>query len=205
MCGKELNLKVDLEINPIHITQRRKSIRLKGYDYSQAGGYFVTIVTYGRECLFGEVVNGETQINPLGETIKEEWFRSTKIRKEIRLFENEFVIMPNHIHGIVWIDTNTVGAGGVRPDETAEANNAGACHAPLQRKPKSLGSFIAWFNASVTRRAAQELNSGNIWQRNYYEHIIRDQADYERIAGYILDNPINWNQDEENPQHLEKQ
>jgi hypothetical protein len=116
--------------------------------------------------LFGEVVNGETQINPLGETIKEEWFRSTRIRKEIRLFENEFVIRPNHIHGIVWIDTNTVGADGVRPEETVEANNSGACHAPLQRKPKSLRSFI---------------------------------------AGYILDNPINWNQDEENPQRPEEQ
>ncbi len=121
MCGKELNLKVDLEINPIHITQRRKSIRLKGYDYSQAGGYFVTIVTYRRECLFGEVVNGETQINPLGETTKEEWFRSTRIRKEIRLFEDEFVLMPNHIHGIVWIDTNIVGADGVCPSQPAKA------------------------------------------------------------------------------------
>lgn len=158
-------MKVEFEINPIHITQRIKSIRLKGYDYSQAGGYFVTIVTYGRECLFGKVVNGETEINQLGKTIKEEWFRSTKIRKEIRLFEDEFVLMPNHIHGIVWIDTNIVGADGVRPEETAETNNAGACHAgvnhagachaPLQRKPKSLGSFIAGFKASVTRLAAQ--------------------------------------------------
>jgi REP element-mobilizing transposase RayT len=75
----------------------------------------------------------------------------------------------------------------------------GAPHAPLQRPPKSLRSFIAGFKASVTSRARRELNSSNIWQRNYYEHILRDQTDYERIAGYILANPSKWNDDEENP------
>jgi REP element-mobilizing transposase RayT len=104
--------------------------------------------------------------------------------------------MPNHIHGIVWIDTEIVGADGVRP-----VRKAGASLAPLHRKPRSLGSFIAGFKASVTRRAGRELNTGNIWQRNYYEHIIHGQSDYERIAGYILDNPLNWDQDEENPQN----
>jgi REP element-mobilizing transposase RayT len=184
----------------------RRSIRMKGYDYSQAGGYYVTIVSYGREYLFGEVLDSEMRVNELGRILQEEWFRSARIRKEIRLFEEEFVVMPNHIHGIVWIDMDTVGADGVRPDVNTGANDggahpAGASHAPLHRKPKSLGSFIAGFKASVTSRAGHELNSGNIWQRNFYEHILRDQADYERIAGYILDNPLNWEQDEENPQN----
>jgi putative transposase len=186
----------------------RHSNRLEGYDYSQTGGYYVTIVSYEREFLFGEVMDGEMQVNALGRIIKEEWFRSAKIRKEIHLFEDEFVIMPNHLHGIVWIETDTVGADGVRPLEIGVrpvkytgGHSSDACHASLHRKPRSLGSFIAGFKASVTRRADRELNSGNIWQRNYYEHILRDQADYERIAGYILDNPLNWDKDEENPQN----
>jgi putative transposase len=182
-------------------TAHRKSIRLKGYDYSQAGGYYVTIVAFGRECLFGELADGEMVANPLGKIVREEWFRSANVRKEIRLFEDDFVLMPNHVHGLVWIDANAVGADGVRPDEDAGVKNKGTRRVPLQRKPKSLGSFIAGFKASVTRRAMHELDSGNIWQRNFYEHIIRDQTDYERISGYIIDNPANWYQDDENPQH----
>jgi len=213
---------MDTKFDPkIH---QRKSIRLKGYDYSQAGGYYVTIVSYGREPLFGNVVAGAMQLNTLGKIVQDEWLRSARIRKEIRLFEDEFVVMPNHLHGIVWL----VGADGVRPkdfhpndfhpdgslppegrfslegsrpyDDTG-ANNKGAYHAPLQRNAKSLGSFIAGFKASVTSRVGRELNLGNIWQRNYFEHILRDQTDYERIAEYILNNPVNWDQDDENPQN----
>ena len=193
----------------------RRSTRLEGVDYSHAGGYYVTIVTLWRECLFGEVVDGEMQVNPLGRIVQEEWFRSAKIRKEIHLFEDEFVIMPNHLHGIVWIETNSVGADGVRPTKDGfrptdygvrpvkytGPRRADAWHASLHRKPRSLGSFIAGFKASVTRRADHELNTGNIWQRNYYEHILRDQADYERIASYILDNSLNWDKDKENPKN----
>ena len=81
----------------------RHSIRLKGYDYTQAGAYFVTICTWKHECLFGEVVEGEMRLSALGQIVREEWVKSSDIRKEIRLFEDEFVIMPNHVHGIVWI------------------------------------------------------------------------------------------------------
>ncbi len=194
----------------------RHSIRLKGYDYSAAGGYYVTIVTFRRECLFGEIVDGEMRLNALGEIVREEWFRSAQLRREICLEEDEFIIMPNHGHGIVWL--YDVGADGVRPDvgvrpdinthlvkpavfnrEVGTHRAGGAWYAPLQRPPKSLGSFIAGFKASVTSRAGRELNSANIWQRNYYEHIIRDQTDYERIADYIASNPVKWDEDEENP------
>jgi len=179
----------------------RRSIRLKGYNYSSTGGYFITVVILRRECLFGKEVGGVMQMNALGKIVQEEWFQSIIIRHEIRLFENEFVVMPNHIHGIVWIDMGTVGADAVRPNVNMGEKDKGAYHAPLHRKPKSLGSFVAGFKSAVTRRAGYELNSGNIWQRNYFEHILRDPVDYERIAGYILDNPVNWNQDEENPQN----
>jgi putative transposase len=188
-------LKSDLEI------LRRKSARLKNYDYSREGGYFVTLVTFRRENLFGEVLGGEMHDNALGRIVCDEWFHSVKIRKEIHLFEDEFIVMPNHIHGIVWIDT--VGADGIRPETNAldvytDENTRDTRRVPLKRKPKTLGSFIAGFKASVTSRASSELHSANIWQRNYYEHIIRNQEDYKRIAEYILDNPVNWNQDEEN-------
>lgn len=185
---------------------RRRSIRLKDFDYSRAGGYFVTLVTFRRENLFGEIMEGEMHLNALGRIVRDEWLHSSKIRKEIRLFEDEFVIMPNHIHGIVWIDP--VGADGIRPETNApdgadgvrpaQENIGGKHQVPLHRKPKSLGSFIAGYKASVTHRADSELNSGNVWQRNYYDHILRDQSDYERIAGYILENPFNWGDDEEN-------
>ena len=187
---------------------QRKSIRLKDFDYSQAGGYFVTVVTFRREYLFGEVAGGEMQLNALGRIVRAEWFRSVKTRKEIRLFADEFVVMPNHIHGIVWIDIDSVGADGVRPVEGIQSTRVddftgdiikATRRVPLQRKPKSLGSFIAGYKSSVTRRARIELNSGNIWQRNYYEHIIRNDDEHNRIHLYIESNPINWMEDQENP------
>ncbi len=89
----------------------RRSIRLKGYDYSQAGAYFVTIVTQDRALLFGEVVNGEMRLNEYGQMVREEWFRAAALRPYVQLFDDEFVVMPNHVHGIIWIvDDNDVGA-----------------------------------------------------------------------------------------------
>jgi len=98
----------------------RRSIRLKGYDYTRPGAYFITICTHNREPLFGRVVDGEMVLNALGEIVWEEWFRSARIRDEIELFPDEFVVMPNHVHGIVWIvetrdHTPPVGATGWSP------------------------------------------------------------------------------------------
>ncbi len=178
----------------------RKSVRLKDFDYSQVGGYFITIVSFHRENIFGGVFNGEMFINSLGNIIHEEWFRSAQIRTGIRLNEDEFVIMPNHIHGIIWIDLPTVGARRVSPLPLSLSS-------PLHGKPNfsphgftpgSIGSIVASIKSSVTRRAGRELNTSNIWQRNYHEHIIRDNPDYERIAFYIFSNPSIWDQDEEN-------
>jgi putative transposase len=81
----------------------RRSIRLKGYDYNQPGAYFVTICTYQRQEIFGEVVGGEMRLNPVGEIVREEWLKTAKIRSYVELHEDEFVIMPNHVHGIIWI------------------------------------------------------------------------------------------------------
>jgi putative transposase len=175
----------------IPLARHRKYLRLQGYDYSQAGGYFVTIVTQGRECLFGEIVGGEMRLNPYGEIVTEEWLRSAEIRREIRL--DAFCVMPNHIHGIVFIYDDPVGATGRSPQPTRDRYP----HGPA---PKSLGAFMAGFKSSVTKRinVLENTPGAPVWQRNYYEHIIRDEQDYERIFNYIANNPSNWPEDEEN-------
>ncbi|MDT7973589.1 MAG: transposase [Armatimonadota bacterium] len=172
----------------------RRSIRLRGYDYRQPGAYFVTIVTQDRACLFGEVVGEEMHLNELGKIVWEEWFRSAEIRQEIELLPDEFVAMPNHVHGIVWIVEFPVGAHGRAPLH----------HAPLQRLPRSLASFIAGFKSATTKRinALRGTPSAPVWQRNYYEHIIRDEKSLNRIRQYIAENPLRWHLDAENPNRI---
>ncbi len=169
----------------------RRSIRLKGYDYTQPGAYFVTLCTHERAHLFGRVVNGVMVLNALGEMVRDEWFRSADIRAEIELHPDEFVVMPNHIHGIVWIVDN---AGATGP-------NVGAHGRALQRPPRSLPSFIAGFKSSVTNRINQHRDTPGapVWQRNYYEHIIRDDRALNAIRQYIHDNPLRWHLDRYNP------
>ena len=143
----------------------RASTRLKGYDYSLAGPYFITLVTFQREMLFGEIINGKMKLNRRGEIMQEQWFTSAKIREEIRLFPEEFIMMPNHIHGIVWIVDDTEN----HPKQIATASGVGATgRSPLrnqphpQMKPRSLSSFVAGFKSSVTKRIREELNETNI-------------------------------------------
>jgi REP element-mobilizing transposase RayT len=177
--------------------QHRRSIRLKGYDYAQAGAYFVTICTHNRECLFGEVMNGEMRRNDWGQIVADEWSRSTLIRKEIEL--DAFVVMPNHMHGIVVITnpivviTNPgVGATGRSPLPAEPRPHGPARH--------SLAALVAGFKSSVTVRinALRNIRGVPVWQRNYYEHIIRDEKSLDRIRQYVLDNPARWESDPEN-------
>ena len=177
----------------------RKSIRLKEYDYSQAGGYYITIVSLRRESIFGEVVNGEMRINALGKIIEECWFEIPAHFPNTNA--DIFVVMPNHVHGILIIHADP-GRGTIYRAPTPGIENRAPTPTIEQfGKPVvgSLPTIIQTFKATVTRRAGRELNLSNVWQSNYYEHIIRDNNDYERIAGYILTNPSNWNNDEENP------
>lgn len=172
----------------------RRSMRLKHYDYSQSGAYFITLVTNQRDELFGEIFNGEMQLSALGKIVHEEWMRSIQIRKEIRLNEDEFIVMPNHVHGIVWIVD--VGADCVRPCNHPDSEE-GARRAPLpSRVPRSVSSFVAGFKAVVTSRAGKELNMSAIWQRNFYDHIIRDEKDFMNIWQYIDNNTRRWKDDQ---------
>ena len=180
----------------------RRSIRLQNYDYSTAGAYFITICTFERECLLGDVVAGEMRLNGIGQIVQEEWLRTAEMRKNVIL--DEFVVMPNHFHAIIHIH-DIVGAHCMRPDYNERAHvDRAHISAPLRRKPGSIGSIIAGFKSVATKRINQLRNNPGVpvWQRNYYERVIRNELELESIQQYIVDNPAKWQEDENHPAHL---
>lgn len=170
----------------------RRSIRLKGFDYTQSGAYYITVVTYQRRHFFGDVVNGVMRLNELGQIAHDEWFKTSVLRPYVELFEDEFVVMPNHVHGIIWIRNNIVGTGVGAERRSAPTNP----NVP----PKSLGTIVRAYKSAVTYavNALQDQRGGVLWQRNYYEHVIRDEKGLRTIRDYILSNPLNWDTDDEN-------
>ena len=169
---------------------RRNSLRLKGYDYTQDGLYFVTLVTQGRVSLFGEVLNGAIILNRYGEIVQQEWERISMVRPTIEL--GAFVIMPNHLHGILFFQEN--GAYTVRATRRVAPT-------AITLQSGSLGAVMGQFKSIVTKRINTVRGTPGIpvWQRNYYDHILRNQADLELTWQYIQANPAQWDQDEENP------
>ena len=170
----------------------RRSIRLKGYDYAQPGAYFITICTQDRACLFGEVADGEMRLNEMGQVVCECWSAIPEHFSNGVL--DAFVAMPNHVHGMVVI----VDGRGT------------ACRAPAGRAPTeqfgrpitgSVPTIIRSFKSAVTRRinALRGTPGAPVWQRNYYEHIIRNDDALHRIRQYIADNPTRWAFDREGP------
>jgi putative transposase len=166
----------------------RRSIRLREYDYAQAGGYFVTICTQGHKCIFGEVRDAEMRLNNVGSIVEDEWRRTIDVRAEIVL--DAFVVMPNHLHGIVFTLEHARRDGG----NVAPRTMRGTGH-------RSLSGFVAGFKAATTRRvnALRMVRASLLWQRNYYEHIIRSEADLDRIRQYVADNPARWGEDGYHP------
>ena len=237
----------------------RRSIRLKGYDYTQAGAYFITLVTHGRECLFGEVVNGEMVLNEWGFLALNEWRQLGQ--RFAQVIVDETVVMPNHLHGILLIrddgqpavatgrpepdtvvvgsdhdhgevgfDCDDVGVGqsdchnvGVGPD--CDHGGAGQeatlqttpdffappllplPHAPPQHNhppgviPGSLGAIVGAYKSTTARliNGLRRTIGAPVWQRNYYERIVRDELELGRIRRYILENPRHWIEDRANP------
>lgn len=184
----------------------RHSIRLKGYDYSQAGAYFVTLCAWQRECLFGEIVNGEMVLNDMGQIVLEEWERTPKMRSNVEL--DVYSIMPNHFHAIISVHDN-VGAHCMRPESAivGESANGSQTHkrayvgAPLRRQSDSIGSIVAGFKSATTKQInIARVNLGcPVWQRNYYERVIRNEDELSRAREYIVNNPMKWELDKENP------
>jgi REP element-mobilizing transposase RayT len=181
--------------------QHRCSIRLKDYDYAQAGAYFITICTYNKESIFGNVINGEMMSNEYGQVVEREWLKTTQIRTAMEL--DEFVIMPNHMHGIFVIMESPVGAHGCAPLHIQPLQTQHGC-VPIQRKPRSLSSFLAGFKSAVTRQINELRGTpyAPLWQRNYYEHVIRNEDDLSEIREYIVNNPLKWDLDSENPNNV---
>jgi REP element-mobilizing transposase RayT len=168
----------------------RRSIRLQAYDYSQAGAYFVTICGQDRVCLFGDIDSGEMILNESGRLVRDEWLKTFEIRTEIQ--SGEFVVMPNHFHGILIIDAD-ICRGTARRAPTAERFGR-----PISG---SLPTIVRAFKSAVTKRINEIRKSPGIpvWQRNYYEHVIRNEDDYRKIAEYIADNPRRWEEDTLHP------
>lgn len=167
--------------------------------------YFITICTQNRECLFGEITDGAMQVNFAGKMIQKWWSELIKKFKDIEL--DEFIIMPNHIHGIILI--NIVGATLCgRPDLMNEQyQKTGQPH----RVAPTLGDIMDWFKTMTTNEYIVGVNmhgwprfNGKLWQRNYYEHIIRNGDDLNTIREYIAMNPMRWAEDEENPNRLKR-
>ena len=173
----------------------RKSIRLKGYDYTQAGLYFITICCQNRECLFGNIINGEMILNDAGNIAKECWLAIPNHFPNVVL--HEFVIMPNHIHGIIELKTKSVGAENFPPHISMGVNDSMGANddSPLRSPSKTIGSMVRGYKIGVTKWMRQNTDVYDVWQRNYWEHIIRDEQSYQRISEYIINNPKNWNND----------
>ena len=175
--------------------RQRRSIRLKGYDYSQPGAYFVTIVAHNRDCLFGRIMNKKMVMSKFGSIVEKEWRKTSKIRKEIEL--DTFIIMPNHLHGIIVI-LPSVGATGVGTPLLRLHWSPLPLSGP---EPKSLGAIMAGFKSAVTKQIniIRGIQGVSVWQRNYYDRIIRNEDELINIREYISNNPTQWEYDLENP------
>ena len=181
----------------------RRSIRLAAYDYSQPGAYYVTIVTWQRDCLFGEVVNREMVLNKFGLVAKQEWERLTKRFPKIEL--GSFIIMPNHMHGIIVI-TDGRGTAGRSTVEVIPIPRRAPTQEGFQKPVKgSVPTMIRSYKSAVAYRInlMRQLQGVPVWQRNYWEHIIRNQQDLQNKTDYIEANPMLWDQDAENPLNIQ--
>ncbi len=159
--------------------RNRRPIRLQGYDYSRAGAYFVTVCTHDRLCLFGEIADRRMALNDAGRMVQQVWDDLPNHYSHVEL--DECVVMPNHVHGIVVI----VGAG----------------FKPAPTKRHGLPEIVRALKAFSARRINEIRNTPGVklWQRGYYEHIIRNDDELNRIREYIANNPMKWEMDRENP------
>ena len=170
----------------------RRSRRLSGWDYAQPSAYFVTVCTHGRQHLFGSVTDDEMALSDFGLIAQEEWLASERIRREVEL--DVFIIMPNHMHAVVWILPPAGDPYGLAPT-SPKADKAADGPAA-----KSLGALMAGYKSAVTRRINQlrDIPNGAVWQRNYYDHVVRSERALEAIREYIAANPVRWELDRYN-------
>ena len=198
----------------------RRSIRLKGYDYSQAGLYFVTICCHNHECLFGEIVVGNVGVenvrvenfqplpfqplrenqNPImilndaGKIADECWMEIPKHFPNAVLHEH--IVMPNHVHGVIELTNDAnVWAENFLPLLQQQSHNESPRNEFQKMIPRSIGSIVKGFKIGVTKWFRNNTEIQTVWQRNYHEHIIRNEKSYQTISNYIINNPSKWNDD----------
>ena len=183
-----------------HAPERhRRSIRLDGYDYTESGAYFVTICTQDHLCLFGEMVNGSMRLNAAGQIVQHAWCHLPNHYPHVEL--DAFVVMPNHVHMVVMLTQgNELVGAGLKP---ALVHGS----APTSGAPKrhGLAEIVRAFKTFSSRRINERrgFQGTPLWQRNYYEHIIRNERALNHIRRYIIENPARWGQDRENPAAIE--
>lgn len=198
----------------LHTFHHRRSIRLKGYDYSADGLYFITICTKDKNHYFGRVIDGKMVLNERGQIVNNEWLNTINIRQgEVIL--HEYIVMPNHFHAIIEIcrrgvshtpqsntpndgltsdngvcDTSDNGVCDTTDNGVCDAKDRGVCDTPLRSPSKTLGAIVRGFKSAVTKQIGFP-----IWQRNYHEHIIRNTNAFTKISNYIRNNPAQWHSD----------
>lgn len=198
------NMKYDPKIH------HRRSIRLRDYDYSRPGAYYVTICAFNKNCFFGQVVEHQMHENECGHIVREQWLESAKIRKEIEL--DTFIVMPNHMHGILWVlgprgEHALMKSGFVeRLDRMPKALPRPNGVIPAMR-PRSLASWAAGFKSAITSRVRKVWDKprAEVWQEDYFERVVRDEEELNRIRDYIMTNPLRWGSDRYNPARVPDQ
>ena len=197
---------------------RIESTRLPGWDYSAPGWYFVTICTDQRSLFFGEVVDGQMQLSQAGQIVAEEWLQTPQVRPNVVL--DEWVIMPNHVHGIIVILPQEFVAIGVSQGDDVDdvetfRRNVSTKTVPFTPprqeepvqpiaglRPHTLGAIINQIKSVCTKRIRASGATDFAWQARFYDHIIRDEGSLARIRQYIRDNPERWEHDRENAANL---
>lgn len=183
-------------------TTHRQSRRLEDWDYTQAAAYFVTICTRDRVCLFGEVEKGRMALNRYGRVAAEEWHRTADLRDRVEL--DAFIVMPNHVHGIIIIQTDEEGEPDFPRSNTArrvaatmDGTESSSDRQFGEPQAGSLGTIVGAYKSAVTRRVNQRrgVSGESIWQRNYHDHVIRNDDEWRRIRQYIRTNPARWHRD----------
>lgn len=187
----------------------RRSIRLKGFDYSQPGYYFVTVCTWDRECLLGEICGSEMLLNVMGKIASAIWHDIPNHFANIEI--DRCMIMPNHVHGVIRIleeNQNKDAAkyrGLMNQTPTLKQSSDRGYDFDqwimMKKSEMTLGKIIRFFKAKSALEIRNKMGNSFCWQRNYFEHIIRDQHELFRIRDYIMENPAKWMSDEDNPCH----
>jgi len=183
----------------------RRSIRLRDYDYAQAGAYFVTICTHERRCLFGRIGGGEVRLSSIGRIVEEEWRRTADVRPDVDL--DAFVVMPNHIHGIIVLTRpDFLPVGATRWVARSPTPTPRSRTPPKGPPPGSLGAIVSQVKSVVTKRVARSGDDATfpLWQRSFYEHVVRNDRQLERFRTYVIANPAVWTDDGLHPDNSTK-